>query len=632
MKEILLSLFCFLSVFLKINSKIFDDYASYDSCVPNRKCTYEKLQQRISFFSRGIINPCSKSIIDEEFSICKDGSYLCGYLPVTYISGSAAINNSSGLIVANGLNLGDFSEIQLESMGVPSLMLDLLRPFIGLKGEASYNLLLEKDFTLSSTDYNMLSSVLNKYSNDYLETQLRLKSSSWSALPLQVRTAFISIYRANEFKIEDSLLNHLAEKNWDEIYNTLISHGSKYRLEASLIYSLTNSYSRSYSSSLSVYFLDITLMSQEDFDKMKKFFVEYITKTLPGDMGKEHKFALILFHINTYKVIDFDSSSPLVESIESLNYDNYKSPDTRRWTDQALETGLEMIQAEIARKNTTLYEERYLNFYLFASGESSNSLQNITQKLTEIGVNVISIGLNLKSPLEDFKILSNNETTNIIMTGDITIDNLFCFIDRLQTYKFINHRSLNYQNYSDIQLSANSSFYYKLDLNTNSNTVFRVKTRNSNEDERVNILVSYTDPFPSINSYEYFHNGTNMEMNKDVIIRGNTSELVPNSQNYLIRSSLGKTAYVTLKSLNPSRIITVGLEVFECDPNVCLPGTNENSSSNVNSLYWLLVIIIILLSIFILLFVLYLIRCYRKPNERKASEERISNYHKLVNP
>jgi hypothetical protein len=632
MKEIILSLISFVSLVALTNSKIFNDYASFDTCAPYKKCRYEKLQQRISFFSRGILNPCSNSIIDEEFSICKDGSFLCGYLPVTYYSGSAVINNSSGLIVANGLNLGDYTELQLELMGVPSLTLDLLRPFIGLKGEASYNLLLEKNFTLSTTDYQMLSSVLNKYSNDVLETQLNLRSSTWSTLPLHVRTAYISIYRANNFKIEDSLIDLLAEKKWDEIYNRLISQGSKYRLESSLIYSLTSAYTRTNSPSLSVYFVDITSMSQEDFDKMKKFFVKYISTKLPNDIGKEHKFSLVLFHINTYKVIDFDLNAPLLEAVEGLNYDNYKSPDTRRWTDQALENGLEMVQAAISRNNATFSEESYLNFYLFASGESSNPLQNITQKLTGMGVNVISIGLNLKTPLEDFNILANNDSSNILTSEEITIENLSCYNDRLHTYNFINHRTLNLQNYSDIQLNVNTSFYYKLNLNPTSNSVFRLKTRNSNEDERVNIFVSYTDPFPNINSYEYFHNGTNLELNKEVTIQGNTSELILNSPNYLVRSSLGNIAYITVKSLNPTKTLTVSFEVFECDPSICLPGTNEKSSNNTSSLFWLLVMIIILLSIFTLLFVLYLIRCYRKPKERKSSEERTSNYHKLVNP
>ena len=154
--------FVFLNLICRYSAKIFEDYASFEGCIPSKNCRFERTFDKIAFYSRASENSCSDSNVDENFLVCLEGYFQCGYLPVTKNSTKdVVINQNSGVVLANGLDLGIFSESKLESMGFPSILIDRLRPYIGLKGDEAYSLLLENNFTLSETEGELIANMTN---------------------------------------------------------------------------------------------------------------------------------------------------------------------------------------------------------------------------------------------------------------------------------------------------------------------------------------------------------------------------------------------------------------------------------------------------------------------------------------
>jgi hypothetical protein len=86
-----------------------------------KQCPFEKMQEKILFYSRLFENPCSEEKVDETFFICLDNYFLCGYVPVYYNieTKQKELNEKSGVIISNGLDLEKVTEEKLQQMEFP---------------------------------------------------------------------------------------------------------------------------------------------------------------------------------------------------------------------------------------------------------------------------------------------------------------------------------------------------------------------------------------------------------------------------------------------------------------------------------------------------------------------------------
>ena len=103
------------------------------------------------------------SNIDWDFITGKEGYELVGYVPAQDVS-------KSGVTIASGFDLGERSVEELKSGGLPKELINKLKPFLGLKGEAAVDVADQLQVTEEEADK------LNKFAK---EQSVRLLKSRW---------------------------------------------------------------------------------------------------------------------------------------------------------------------------------------------------------------------------------------------------------------------------------------------------------------------------------------------------------------------------------------------------------------------------------------------------------------------
>ena len=103
------------------------------------------------------------SNIDWDFITGKEGYELVGYVPAQDVS-------KSGVTIASGFDLGERSVEELKSGGLPKDLINKLKPFLGLKGQAAADVAGQLQVTEEEADK------LNKFAK---EQSVRLLKSRW---------------------------------------------------------------------------------------------------------------------------------------------------------------------------------------------------------------------------------------------------------------------------------------------------------------------------------------------------------------------------------------------------------------------------------------------------------------------
>jgi hypothetical protein len=640
----LITVFLLFMSLYSVYSKIYDGYASFEGCVPNKKCKFDKLQDTFAFYSRSVENPCSKKELDDNFFLCTDNYFLCGYVETKYITNSTEqeVSPFSGVHIANGMDLGELTEDKLMIMGVPSILVDRLKPMIGLRGKEALDVLLATNFTLTNTEGELLDHINKNYPYTLIEYNYNSENPAkkFNELPIEIRTSLVSLYRSNGLTLNDTLWSGIKQNDWDSVYDILAARNSdnpKNKLQTSLIYPHTSYGKNTNSSSFSVILMDITTADELKFASMKNFLVDYFVNHL-GDVNKEHLYSVIFFHQELYAEVVHQNHTSAASIINKLDYNSYKATEPKRFTNRVLQKAMELIDTGLKDKfNITVKENNVnilTNIFLFSSGVSSESVEEVSKSIRSRGVNIYSFGVNYKDNGEELKTISEVES-NIIFDENFSYENLKCYDTRVKEIHKFSHIHLGPGAYSDVQVNYNTTHYYKANLNPAKNMMLKAKLKDENYNMPANILnifVSYLDPFPDRRTSDYIHLGTNTNnLTKLITIQGNTSSLITRNHPEE-RKSLANEVYIGIWSNSTSRKFSFELELSECDPKSCPAGTNDIEYVPTN-FTWILVVLIILCVLFVIFFVFYLIRCYRKPVDTvDINARRTSNYHKLTTP
>jgi hypothetical protein len=628
-----------------VESKIYPDYASFEGCEPTKKCKFDKLQDKYAFYTRSVENTCADVKVDDDFFLCKDSFFLCGYVKIRYPKGSLEpeISPYSGINIASGVDLAYLKEDQLLYMGVPNILVERLNPLLGLKGKAAYDKLKETNFTLTLNEGELLDNISKKNPYDTLEFKFNseVPSKKFRDLPLDIRTSLFSLYRKNGYQFEDDFWGMIKDNNWDSVYDKLFSrsfHHKESKLESSLIYPYTTYSQFRNSSSFSVFLIDITTIDESKFGNIKKFLAKYFSNHSNSTEAQDHFYSVVLFHQEIYDVVQNKNSNEAGKLIDELNYENYKATNPKRYTNRGLEKGLELIDSGLMSKfNITNKENNFntrTNIFLFSSGNSDESVEDLSKSIRSRGVNIFSFGVEYKENGEELKKISEIQS-NIRISDKINFDNLSCYENSITSYHKFSHMELRPGNFSNVKIYFNNTNYYKLELKPEKNLMLKAILKDDSSEQKniLNIFVSYLDPFPDRRTAEYRHFGRNSDNSTKLInIAGNTSYWYLNKTTMEERKALENLAYIGIWSNSTSESFSFDLELSECDPLSCPSGTNDIDYRPYN-LTWIFVILIILSSLFVILFVFYLIRCYRKPVDPvETGMRRTSNYHKLTTP
>lgn len=633
-----------------IIAKIYPDYASFDGCEPFKNCKVKTITEKLKYFAKGLSNSCLEKKWDSEFLICLDRYFLCGYLPLIYYKNSTIpeINKESGIIIANGLDLGKMNEEKLKLMGVPNILVDKLKPYFGKKGQEAYNLILNTKINITENEAQTLDFVYKSYYYDLLknlyDNQTVLTpncTQNFDNLPIGIKTVLISIFRnTGDIKLKDLWL-YVSRNDWIKLAEEIkIIYGSMYRRKLeSLIVDSINYRHKLLKLNKPIYtsfVIDFSQMTEENFNHTKHFIVKLLdnyTKT-----ENLHSNSIIIFYDKNFTILS-NFTPNVINSLADLTNFNFTKFIKREnsTTERNIGLTLEATSRNMEKiiQNKTLNISSFYNVLLLTTGRSVDSITDISNKIRNDGVDIIAIGADYGNN-EDELIVITGSKSNILNSNNLSWGNLSCYENRLLNNDIYENKMIlpgeRYEsNSTNIQ---RSDYYYIPNLDSNQNLAIRVNITKLTESAKIKIYISYTDPYPNKYTYDYQHLGRNVNnATKFIVVPGNKTIINNTNNEAAPPDPTNKKVFITVEGGLDSNAYL--LELFYCDPHMCEIGANENDD-NETFTFWLFNIILATSVLLLILFIVFLINCYKKkrPKIQEIQTEKTevtSDYNKLTN-
>lgn len=182
----------------------------------------------------------SKDILDLDFLHASEGYRSEAYWP----------GASSGITIGYGVDIGQQSETGLIKWGVPQSIIDKIKDYLGVTGEAADTILSglkDKTLGLSDSEIKQLSDIVKKQTTENIinKYNAETKGVTFSRIPYNTRTAIIDLYY--QYHVSDGApksWNFIINNDWNGFYNELMNFGDSYasrrKREADLVLSDIN--------------------------------------------------------------------------------------------------------------------------------------------------------------------------------------------------------------------------------------------------------------------------------------------------------------------------------------------------------------------------------------------------------
>jgi hypothetical protein len=610
-----------------VTSKYYDDYYSFDGCVPKKTCDGQNYPEIYKTYIRGFGPNCEedKEIMKNYFK-CVDKFFECGYLTTYDRNGTIILDSNEGVKILNGIDISKMSEKNLELLSVPESLVKKLSPFFGLKGMDASNRLDSEKLSLTSAEAELLFNIyfeqnLEKFEKNFLNmlNDTSFTAQAYQNLTLEAKVGLMSIN--NIFgEIPREFHSFILGNEWDELSHLLKAFDLPLNLQKA------NFYQQTLRKNVDAYLID----SIDEHIQVGKVLGVFVI-----DLSNEYKSDLIRYetYINTIKSIlktfydkekcyecknrDIHQYSIVVYRNESLLLTNFTMdynttmnqldkiiiPDS--WSvDTRLRNTADAIQGAAAILNNQAESfDKMKTIFLFSNGDPDDTLDNLRPLLKKSQINLAVLDMSLKG--------------GAIILPDLAegpYNYLYYDVKKWQDSD-INRKCLGKQ---VINIFASQNIYFEKNLaykNTSilhNNTIFFQTTRSSGQNLRISLylnsfpqenllklFVSYDYPYPDWSTNNLMHAGYNYLPLKTLVIGKDV--------NNPIAFKNDQTVYFTLQGANSN----FGIKIEDCDPNECQVGTNIDEN-NFPFPQWALAILIILAIIVFLFVTWYLMRCFRK--------------------
>ncbi|AZG62758.1 pesticin C-terminus-like muramidase [Klebsiella pneumoniae] len=184
----------------------------------------------------------SNRIVKYDFIQEKEGFSTSGYVPK---GSDGNPDGNSGVTVGSGVDLGNRTSSSMINDGIDRTFAESLNAYFGLKGQDAQNQLNSNPLNLTYSQATDLSNFyINKFSTTVASSFNNATSSKFSSLPLNTRTAIVSVayqYGTNLASATPNFWSQVTNGQWQEAINNLNNFGDAYptrrRSEAALIQS-----------------------------------------------------------------------------------------------------------------------------------------------------------------------------------------------------------------------------------------------------------------------------------------------------------------------------------------------------------------------------------------------------------
>jgi len=641
-----IKLFLIYSIFLLktfINSKMYEDYQSFDGCEPVSKCSFRTYPELYKGFVRGLGPICQDedSMLRSYFD-CADRFFECGYIN---LYNKTQINPNEGVHLINGLDLSKVSEEDLKDLKIEETLIQKVRPFLGLKGSEAVNKLDAEHLQLTSPEaehlykaltQNQMSKLKDKFSS--LKGNFTDADDVFQQIPIEIKAALLSqfdIYAGIPDSYKDSILAQKWEDLADQIKknplpNTYIT-GNFYKnvlrknLDAYLVDSVE---SKTQSANLrGVFLIDLTNSYKADLLKYQSYILA-IKSVIKNLMDKEkcdnctnskiHEYSVIVYRDETLLLSNFSSTAnDTFKNLDQIIIPDSYSEDTRpRNTWKALGSAIWMFM------NQTMSFDKLKTIVLFTNGSPDDEFKDAKKYLQNNSINLAVVDMSLikednvipyiaEGPYNYIKYDLDNSETQRNQTDN---KNLKCLsqqvLNLFSTQNIFLEKNHDYKNSS---IDHNNTVFFQAVKPADKNLKISLLLNTFPEQNYLKMFVSYDYPFPDYHTSLYIHPGDNYLPLKTVVV-GNDSDRPE-------LNKLDRIVYITLIGSNDD----FGLKVEECDPDKCSVGTNYNDNDYPFP-KWIIVLLILLGSLFVLFGIWYVGKNYRKNAPRDDLEHGYSNY------
>lgn len=184
----------------------------------------------------------SNRVVKYNFIQEKEGFSTSGYVPK---SSDGNPDSNSGVTIGSGVDLGNRTSESMVNDGIDKTFADSLDAYFGHKGQDAQNQLNANPLNLTEAQANDLSNFyINQFSTTVADTYNGATSSAFSSLPLNTRTAIVSVayqYGTNLASATPNFWSQVINGQWQDVINNLNNFGDIYptrrQSEATLIQS-----------------------------------------------------------------------------------------------------------------------------------------------------------------------------------------------------------------------------------------------------------------------------------------------------------------------------------------------------------------------------------------------------------
>lgn len=616
LKFILIS-FAFFILINVIQCKFYDTYAASDECIPTKQCKFNGyiLQQRA--FVRGVLNPALNANFDEEFLVCQESLFHCGYLPLHLLRNEMVINSLSGIKIGVGIDLGKEKEDTLKEMEINPQLIEKIKPYLGLTGESAYKYLLKHPLVINNEEERELTTkVLNKYfdkmAKEYEKLRDQNKSKEIKEISLSIRTALFSLFYSTGTLQHEELLPNLVINSWDKVHECIakIKYDQQRRnLEALLLFSERIFFRRD---CFQMFLIDLS-SDVTDEQILKQY--EIIHDLIKSDVNESSMMSVFFYSNVLEQIIGFGhSSNEILEALSPLKPSTKKSRILGGAIDKAYDFYINYFTnktdnyayadiSNIGDSDSIIPYGENVNIVSFVVGKSLDSPKEYIKKAYEKGINTVLIGLD-KEVNVDYLDSITNELVDSIYIEDIKQSNQF--ITLIETVITSNTPILPLNTTIETELyGVTSPNIYRIKKGHNYNLEIKVITEKDNQ--KLSIYASYNFVFPDDDSFDQKHTGEASSSTKILVIG---------------RSAKYYRSYTDTEWVHLSIIGEAGkynLTVNECDPVICQTGNNDVIIT-ANNIKW---VIIVCLAILVICLVIAGITRWKK-NEPTITDFRTS--------
>ena len=141
-------------------------------------------------------------------------------------------SDNSGVTIGTGVDLKMKNAEFLETLGVPSDIIEVLEPYFGLKGDEAKKYIEDNPLVLSAVDVKILDESIQKYHANKIKSDYEKDSGkSWSALTSNQQTVITSVgFQYGNMKHKTpNFWNGVISNDWNAVTNELLDFGDDYK-------------------------------------------------------------------------------------------------------------------------------------------------------------------------------------------------------------------------------------------------------------------------------------------------------------------------------------------------------------------------------------------------------------------